>query len=119
MEHYCLHIFIHSSRSGINICPSLSPIVWMKRKSGLRHSSSRSIARAETTSILRIGGAVLAMEGGTTGEGLTAAGIRLDLLATAIMTAADAARTEIAADLAPAPARGPDQILLIVPAIVI
>ena len=91
----------------------------MKRKSGSKHSSSRSIARAETTSILRIGGAVLAMEGGTTGEGLTAAGIRLDPLVTAIMTAADAARTETAADLAPALARGPDQILLIVPATVI
>jgi hypothetical protein len=59
------------------------------------------------------------MEGGTTGEGLTAAGILLDRLVRAIMTAADAARTETAADLAPAPARGPDQILLIVPVIAI
>ena len=119
MAHYCLLTFIRNSRSGINICPFLSPIVRTKRKSGLKHSSFRSIARAETTSTLKIGGAVLVMEGGTTGGGLTAAGILLDRLVRAIMTAAAAARTETAADLAPALARGPDQILLIVPATVI
>ena len=74
--------------SGTNICLYLMPIVRMRRKNGLRHFSSSSTVRAATSSTLKIGE---------------------NQLATAIMIAADAARTGIAADLTPVLARDPDQ----------